>query len=170
MLKYALLAGAMIVSAPAMAQQTPAKPQTLPAAQPAPATQTDPAQAQATAPQSAAPAQDSTATTTATDPATPAQAAPAQAAQAAPLTKAQQIAQVVDTEFASYDKDKNGVLSATEFDAWMVALKTAADPTTKADAPATKTWLTQAFAQADTDKNKTVSKAELNGFLVAGNS
>ncbi len=62
------------------------------------------------------------------------------------------------------------MLSAAEFDAWMVALKTASDPTTKADAPATKTWLTQAFAQADTDKNKKVTKAELNGFLVAGNS
>lgn len=163
MLKYALLAGAMLISAPALAQQKPATPQTPPAAQPA--TQTDPAQP---APQTPAPAQDSPAPTTATDPAAPAQAA--QTAPAQPLTKAQQIAQVVDSEFATYDKDKNGVLSPAEFDAWMVALKTAADPTTKADAPATKTWLAQAFAQADTDKNKAVSKAELNGFLVAGNS
>ena len=167
MLKYAFLAGAMIASAPAMAQQPPAPPQTsLFAEQPAPAaqaTQTDPAQP---APQTTAPAQPAPAPTTATD---PAQAAPAQTAQAAP-TKAQQIAQVVDSEFATYDKDKDGVLSPAEFDAWMVALKTAADPSTKADAPATKTWLTQAFAQADTDKNKKVSKAELNTFLVAGNS
>jgi len=160
MMKYALLAGAMLISAPTMAQDKPATPQTPAAAQPA--TQTDPAQP---APQAAAPAQSTTSPTAATDP-----AAPAQTAQAAPATKAQQIAQVVDTEFATYDKDKDGVLSATEFDTWMVALKTAADPTTKADAPATKTWLAQAFAQADTDKNKKVSKTELNGFLVAGNS
>lgn len=163
MLKYALLAGAMLISAPALAQQKPATPQAPPAAQPA--TQTDPAQP---APQTPAPAQDSPAPTAATDPAAPAQAA--QTAPAQPLTKAQQIAQVVDSEFATYDKDKNGVLSPAEFDAWMVALKTAADPTTRADAPATKTWLAQAFAQADTDKSKTVSKTELNGFLVAGNS
>jgi len=157
MMKYALLAGAMLISAPAMAQDKPATPQTPPAAQPA--TQTDPAQP---APQAAAPAQSTTSPTAATDPAAPAQAAPA--------TKAQQIAQVVDSEFATYDKDKDGVLSAIEFDAWMIALKTAADPSTKADAPATKAWLSQAFAQADTDKNKKVSKTELNGFLVAGNS
>jgi len=166
MLKYAFLAGAMLMSAPAMAQQTPAPAQTPPATQPAPAqpaTQTDPAQ------QAPAPAQDATATT----PATPAQAAPAQTAQTAPaqpLTRAQQVAQVVDSEFATYDKDKDGVLSPAEFDAWMIALKTASDPSTKPDAPATKTWLAQAFAQADTDKNKKISKAELNGFLATGNS
>jgi hypothetical protein len=166
MLKYALLAGAMMLSAPAVAQDKPATPQTPAATQPAP-TQTDPAQPVTPAPQAATPAQDSTSMTTATDPAAQPQA---QAATAQPMTKAQQIAQVVDTEFATYDADKNGVLSATEFDAWMVALKTAADPTTKADAPATKKWLTLAFTQADTNKSKSVSKTELNGFLVAGNS
>lgn len=165
MLKYALLAGAMMLSAPAMAQDKPATPQTPGATQPAP-TQTDPAQPATPAPQAAAPAQDSTSMTTATDPA----AQPQAQAAAQPMTKAQQIAQVVDTEFATYDTDKNGVLSPAEFDAWMVALKKASDPTTKPDAPETKKWLTLAFNQADKDKSKSISKAELNGFLIAGNS
>ncbi len=168
MLKYALLAGAMMLSAPAIAQDKPATPQTPATTQPAP-TQTDPAQPATPAPQTATPAQDSTSMTTATDPAAQPQAQ-TQTAATQPMTKAQQIAQVVDTEFATYDTDKNGVLSPAEFDAWMVALKTAADPTTKADAPETKKWLTLAFTQADKDKSKSISKTELNGFLVAGNS
>jgi Ca2+-binding EF-hand superfamily protein len=107
--------------------------------------------------------------TTAVPESVPAAAAAAQDSSAAAQPPgATQVADVVAKEFPNYDKNGDGVLSATEFDAWMVALKTASDPSTKATAPATKTWLTKAFAQADTDKNKKVSKAELTGFLSQG--
>jgi Ca2+-binding EF-hand superfamily protein len=110
-----------------------------------------------------------------TDPAAPApnaQAAPAApadpataAAQPAPANGGDQVAAVVGKEFPTYDKDANGSLSKTEFTAWMLALKSASDPSVKAEDPKTKTWMTQAFTQADTDKSKSVSKDELTNFL-----
>ena len=147
MMKYAFLAGAMMVSAPVFAQDTTAPAQTSPApAQAAPATAADPTQA--------------------TQPATdPAAATPAQGQVQA---TGDQIAQVVDTQFPTYDKDGDGQLSKAEFAQWMVALKSQTDPSTKAEAPATKKWVGTAFAQADTDKSKTVSKTELTGFLSQG--
>ena len=51
---------------------------------------------------------------------------------------------------------------------WMVALKTKTDPATKPDAPETKKWVSAAFAQADADKNKSLTKAEVTGFLTQG--
>ncbi|WP_343890726.1 EF-hand domain-containing protein [Sphingomonas oligophenolica] len=95
-------------------------------------------------------------------------AQPAQQAAAQPISGAAQIAQVVNTEFPSYDKDKNGTLNEVEFGAWMVALKEKSDPTTKPDSPATKAWVDQAFASADKDKNKVLTKSELTGFLSQG--
>ena len=162
MLKYVLLAGAMTLSVQAFAQDKPVQdmaPQTTQPSQPttdqtAPATQPD---------------QSTTAPTDSAAPVAPAAAAPAQDAVAsAQPTPAAQVSDVVGKEFAGYDKNGDGTLSAKEFDAWMVALKTASDPATKATSPATKTWLTQAFAQADKDKNRKVSKAELTGFLSQG--
>ena len=151
MLKYAFLASAMAFSAPALAQIAPAQDMTQQTPQTAPST-TDPAMTSQSAPQTAAPADS--------------MAAPAQdAVAAAQPAAATQVADVVTKEFPSYDKNGDGNLSAKEFDTWMVALKTASDPSTKATAPATKTWLNQAFAQADTDKNKKVSQTELTGFL-----
>ena len=164
MLKYVFLAGAMTLSAPAFAQDVPAQATPPQTTQPVPVT-TEPTapvqpqavpQAPAPADSVATPAQDSTAT------------APSDAPAAVQPAATTQVADVVTKEFPSYDKNADGALSAKEFDAWMVALKTASDPATKATAPATKTWLTQAFAQADTDKNKKVSKAELTGFLSQG--
>ena len=87
---------------------------------------------------------------------------------AAPASKAEQVAAVVKSEFPTYDKNADGKLSNAEFGAWMVALKTASDPATKASAPATKTWVGQAFASADKDKSKSVTKEELTGFLAQG--
>lgn len=150
MLKYVLLAGVMSVSAPALAQTAPAQSMTPQSTQSAPATPDS--TAMQAAPQAAQP--------------TDSAAAPAQDAVAATQpAAATQVADVVTKEFPSYDKNGDGNLSAKEFDTWMVALKTASDPSTKATAPATKTWLNQAFAQADTDKNKKVSQSELTGFL-----
>jgi len=139
MLKAIFLASAVMISAPALAQDqtAPASPaQTSPATDPL--TQTSPT----TTPDSQAPT-----------------------TQAAPVTGAQQIAQVIDSEFPTYDKDADGNLDKTEFGAWMVALKTASDPTTKADDPATSAWVNGAFASADTDKSALVSKGELTAYL-----
>lgn len=150
MMKYAFLAGAMMVSAPVLAQTTTAPAQTTTAEpQSAPATTADPAQA----------------ATPAADPTAPTQAAPAEGQVQA---TGSQIAQVVDTQFPTYDKDGDGQLSKAEFTQWMVALKSQTDPSTKAEAPATKKWVGTAFAQADTDKSKKVSKTELTGFLSQG--
>ncbi len=151
MFKYVFIAGAMTLSASAFAQTAPAQdmtPQNMPSAP----TTTDQAMTAQPAPQTAAPA-DST-------------AAPAQDAVAAAQPAAgTQVAEVVTKEFPSYDKNGDGNLSEKEFDTWMVALKTASDPSTKATASTTKTWLRQSFAQTDTDKNKKVSQTELTGFL-----
>ena len=148
MLKSIIIASAALLSVPALAQVT--EPSTAVPANGQPDTMnSSPAQ---TAPAGQAP--------------TAPESAPAQAAEAQPATGAQ-IADVVGTEFPNYDKNGDGSLSATEFGAWMVALKTASDPSTKATAPATKTWVATAFAQADADKNKKVSKGELTSFLSA---
>ncbi|MEK9211909.1 EF-hand domain-containing protein [Sphingomonas sp. 2378] len=147
MMKYAFLAGAMMASAPVFAQEATAPGQTSPApVQAAPATAADPTQA-------AQPATDPAATTP---------------AQGQVQATGDQIAQVVDTQFPTYDKDGDGKLNRAEFGQWMVALKSQTDPSTKADAPATRKWIGTAFAQADTDKDKTVSKTELTGFLSQG--
>jgi len=150
MMKQAMLASAMLIAAPVMAQQ-------------------------ATTPAPAAPVASDQAATTATD---PAQAAPAQpgdatatasTAQAAPAS-GDQIAGLVSKEFPTYDANKDGSLNQGEFGAWMVALKKASDPATTADSPATKSWIGAAFAQADKDKSKSVSQQELTGFLSQGKS
>ena len=185
MLKYVLLAGAMTISVPALAQSKPAATptapttqvspaQTVPEAAPVPAAPANTAQPQtvtpadpmAAAPASPAPAQDAQAATQQV-PADPA-VQPAQQAATAPVTGAAQIAQVVNTEFPTYDKDKSGTLNQSEFGAWMVALKEKSDPSTKPDSLATKAWVAQAFASADKDKSKSLSKAELTGFLSQG--
>lgn len=157
MMKHILLASAVMISVPALAQNTPAP------TDPVPVTDVNPAQ---TSPTTAAPAQVQPAP--APDNITQAAQATDPAIAAAPVSKAEQVATVVNKEFPSYDKNNDGKLDDTEFAAWMVALKTASDPTTKADSPATRTWVGQAFASADTDKNKSVSKTELNAFLSQG--
>ncbi|MBC3943206.1 EF-hand domain-containing protein [Sphingomonas albertensis] len=153
MLKYALLAGAMTIAAPALAQSTTTSPQTAPTATTGAA---DP---------SMSPAQ------TAPGQMPPTQSAPGQSAQTAQATQpasSDQVAQVIDTEFPTYDKNGDGKLSTAEFGDWMVALKTKTDPATKPGAPETKKWVAAAFAQADTDKNKSLSKPELTSFLSQG--
>ena len=153
MIKIMLLAGTVAISAPAFAQTTAPNAQTAPAPMqttPAPAT-TAPAPAQ-TVPAAPAP--------TETTPApTDAAAAPSQS----------QVAQVVDQQFGTYDKNADGALSKAEFAAWMTALKSQANA--KAATPAEETaWNDAAFSQADGDKSATVTKVELTGFLVKGAS
>ena len=174
MLKHVLLASAILISTPALAQNqpqtatpqpdtnaAPAQPQTAPIPQTAPAPATP-------APTTAVPTTPAAPTTADAQPQTaPAPTAPApdaQAANAAPAGQGAQVADVVSGEFGTYDKNKNGTLSKTEFGAWMTALRTKADPSLKDDA-ANKSWVAQAFTQADTDKSKTISKDELTNFL-----
>jgi hypothetical protein len=146
MLKYVLLATSVAIASPAFAQDAPAAETTVPApAQDAAGTpQTAPAPAEATA---------------------AAQPAPAEPAPAQPASSESQVAQVVNTEFANYDADKDGALNKAEFDTWMNTLRKAAEPGYVAESPAGKTWLTQAFTQADTDKNAKINAVELTAFL-----
>lgn len=158
MLKYALLAGVMTIAAPALAQtQTNTVPQaaTAPAQvpdgtpvadpQPSPATPMDSAQA------------------------TPADPAAPQSAAAEPAAGTQ-VATVVQTEFPTYDANKDGKLEKAEFTSWMVKLKQASDPKASATSAETKSWVNAAFAQADKDKSQSVTQPELVGFLSQGQS
>ncbi|CAN5466442.1 hypothetical protein BH09PSE4_BH09PSE4_12140 [soil metagenome] len=163
MLKSILLASAVVISAPVLAQTAPVTGQVAPGV--APMTDSTAQTAPSTAP--AAPAADPAAT--AADP-TAAATSQTSAAEPAPVTTPTGIAQVVNSEFPTYDKDASGALSESEFSAWMVALKTASDPKTDPASAAVKSWVSGAFAQADADKSKTVSKDELTGFLSAGQS
>lgn len=194
MLKYALLTGALIASAPLAAQDaTPqeaqAKPTTgqtvatksgevgqgvatgseqLPAADGQP---TAPAQTAETAapPASGDAVSEQTATAQeSAQPAAPAEAtastAPASPA-AQPASGTEQVASVVKAEFGTYDADKSGTLSDAEFGKWMTALRKASEPTLQETSPELKTWINTAFASADSDKSKSISEGELTSFL-----
>lgn len=113
---------------------------------------------------------------TAPQPAAPVQTAPVPAV-AAPSTSAPapvaptppaEVATIIAQEFPAYDKDRDGALSQNEFGEWMVKLKTIADPASTANEAATKTWVNAAFAQADTDRSKSLTLGELTGFLSQG--
>jgi len=155
MLKYALLASAMIVAAPVAAQTVPQT--TTPASN---------AQAQATTPGATGSVTGGAGVGMQADPANGASAGvTADAGATATAAQPSQIAQVVDQEFASYDKDGDGALSKTEFAAWMDKLK-ASTPDAKPMPAAKQTaWNNAAFKQADADKSAKVDKAELTGFL-----
>lgn len=192
MLKTILLASAMTISVPAFAQDQTTPQQTAPGREATAPTevpdqtmtpqpeQSTPAETTAAQPASDATVQDQAQTATiaeqaAQTPATPAQAAPAeQAVAAAPAADSQpasggsQVAQIVNAEFPSYDRNSDGSLDKGEFGSWMVALKTASDPATKAEDPATQTWVTGALASADTDKSSTITKEELTAYLSKG--
>jgi hypothetical protein len=176
MLKYVLLATSMCIAAPAFAQETTtndtsmqdsnpvaetAAPEQQPAT-PAPETQAVPAQDPAPASETAT-AQPVTAQPAA--PAQPAQAAAAPAPAQTPATTQDQIAQVVNSEFGTYDKNGDGVLDEAEFGAWMVTLRKAAQPEFVAESAEGKAWVTAAFRQADKDNSKSVNATELTGFL-----
>ena len=108
---------------------------------------------------------------TSTTPATP--AAPAMdssnSALAAPAAEPRTVTvqKLVDAEFPAYDANKNGNLEQTEFGNWVLALYAASGDAAAPKDPAAKAkWSKAAFATADTDKNKAVTKAEMNVFLV----
>lgn len=173
MLKYVLLASAMTIAAPAIAQQAAPVPQSASAtATGQPDTAQAPANTGATTAGSANTAQ-AAPTTPVPDPATGTPATPVQTATTEPAAtepaaqgtnEPDQVAAILDSEFPSYDKDKSGSLSKAEFASWMDALKSKADPSAKPDAA----WNTAAFKKADADKSADVSKTELATFLSSG--
>ncbi|WP_232308040.1 MULTISPECIES: EF-hand domain-containing protein [Sphingomonas] len=154
-MKRILLASAVLMSTPAFAQDA------APAQTTAPVTQAAPA-APATTPADPSVAATQAAPATQPDPATQTAQTTAEAGQPASGT---QIAQIVEAEFPKYDKDGKGQLTEKQFGEWMVALRSASEPGVTADKPEVKSWVKQAFAQADKDKSKAVSKAELTSFL-----
>jgi len=145
MMERLLVLSAVALAAPAAAQTANA-PASTNAAQPA--TPATPAQA----PQPVTDAPGAQSATPAT-PATPAQ----------PANSSDAVAQVVSTDWSKYDADTNDGLSKAEFGKWMTALQEQAPKQSGKAKPAG--WTDAAFAQADKDKNGTVSKAELQGFL-----
>jgi hypothetical protein len=146
MMKQILLIGAMSIAVPTMAQT----------GQSTMGTPTSPSGTSDMGPQSLPP-------TAATPDAAGTSQSP-QAAQSTAVTSPTQIAEVVEQEFPKYSGGK-AELSQTQFGAWMASLRAASEPGASADSPEMKTWITQAFAQADTNKSKSVSKAELTAFL-----
>lgn len=163
MLKQVLLIGAAAISFPALAQEAPPSPGTTPPteqpeAAPMPDSAPEPTDTTAPAP-----------TEPATDTMAPAQTAPASPApsSSAAATPAQ-IAQIVETEFPTYDGDKSGDLSAAEFGAWMKKLRTAQDPAVDPESADVKSWIDQAYGAADADKSGSVTKEELVAFLSRG--
>ena len=158
MMKRILLASAVMMSVPAFAQDVAPSQTTAPTAQAAPATpQATPADPSIAATQ-AAPA-------TQSDPATQTAQTAQTTAEAGQPASGTQIAQIIEAEFPKYDKDGKGQLNEKQFGDWMVALRSASEPGVTADKPEVKSWIKQAFAQADKDKSKAVTKAELTTFL-----
>lgn len=102
-----------------------------------------------------------------TTPVPPSSADPAPVPDNAPAAAPTDPKAVIAAEFPTYDKDGNGTLNMAEFSAWMLALKekSGAAPMKAAEKAA---WLKGAFATADTDKDKSVSQAELTAYLAAG--
>lgn len=182
MLKTMLLIGAAAVSFPALAQNQPADTTTRPASQPSePAaentqpTPTPEAAQPAPAPDAAqptpAPAPDAATTPpAAAEPAPPAGEATttAQSAPSGTAATPTQVAQIVNTEFPTYDADSSAELSEVEFGTWMKKLRAASEPTVDVESAEVKTWIGQAYGAADADKNGTVSKEELTAFLSKG--
>ena len=90
-------------------------------------------------------------------------------APAAANARATFIARLVDTGFPAYDADKSGGLTQPEFAQWVLALYAtaeAANVATRMDSKAKAIYAKNAFATADTDKSKNVSKSEIYSFLV----
>jgi hypothetical protein len=179
MLKTILLATSFIVAAPAFAQDRPATDtQQTPVQTATPADPATPATADAAKtaptpnPDPATQAAQPSPTTTAQQPATPAdpaakreESAAAQPATGQPATTPDQVAQAVNTQFGTYDKDANGTLNQAEFSQWMGALRKASDPSFEAGSPEGQSWINQAFAATDADKNQSIDKTELTSFL-----
>jgi len=161
MLKQMLLIGVAAISFPALAQETPPSGDDMAPTEQMP---TNPA------PDTATPPVDPS--TTPTDPTTPPSdptTPPAGEATTEPgAATPDQVAQIVNQEFPTYDADASQELNENEFATWMKKLRTATDPTVDPESEQVKSWIGQAFAAADADKSGGVTKEELTGFLSRG--
>ncbi len=162
MLKSFILAGAALAATPALAQTAPSQPGTAPTGQTTTTTPTTTAPAQGGT--TTAPAHGGAATTQG---GTTTQAAPS-GSTGGQTASNDQIAQLVDQDFAKYDQANTGALNQAQFGEWMVALRSASEPSFKAGTPEATSWTAQAFTTADADKSQSVSKAELKSFLTGG--
>lgn len=130
-----------------------------------------PATAQTTDTSTLPPAPDSAITIEAQTPAEIAvQAEPAVEAPPASDRKVAAVTQIIETEFPNYDVDKSGDLSQPEFTAWVLALHNKAEDeqaASKLDATSKAKWAKDAFATADVDKSKKVTKMEMSSFLMS---
>lgn len=113
---------------------------------------------------SSAPTQQQPATA---DPAAPAQPGTTAGPSAAPAAASSPVAAVVESGFATYDKDKSGALSGPEFKQWIADLKTQEQTSEgkKADPAAAKQYAATALKAADKNKDGKVTKEELTAFL-----
>lgn len=175
MLKSILLASAVVFAAPTLAQdvqdqqppvqEQPAPDMTDPAPEPMPTPEPTPT------PEPAPETEDEMAPEPTPEPVPEPQTAQMTQTSATTSTAgqqpatAEQIAQVVDTGFPTYDKDADGNLKPEEFGEWMVALRSATEPAFTGESTADQQWIGQALAAADTDQSGTVSKDELKAFL-----
>lgn len=175
MLKYVLLSGAMMISAPALAQDAPMQDQPADTSATAP-TNTAPVEEvsqgspQAVTPDQAlpeAPNAPQDATETADEAATDAMTGDQATATADAQTTAtpDQISDLVEQQFATYDAEGNGELTKEQFGEWMVALRKASEPDLEEGSTEVAGWIDQAFAQADTDNDDGVGKEEVKSFL-----
>jgi hypothetical protein len=157
MLRIITAAGILAIASPALAQD--AAPMDTPpqdtSASPGPESLPSPAPTSPAA-EGAPPADAGTSTAAAPPPAEP--------------SKEVQVKQVVEANFPTYDADQSGDLNAKEFDGWLTVLrqksaeaKGASDTMPDAEKQA---WMKAAFAKADTDQSKKISKAELETFLL----
>ena len=106
-----------------------------------------------------------------TVPAMPAQPNSASVDSSPPTTSAEPrevtVQKLVDAEFPIYDVNKNGTLESAEFGNWVLALyDVSGDANAPKDAASKAKWSKAAFATADADTNKTITKTEMNRFLV----
>lgn len=156
MLRQLIVTSAFVLAVPAAVQAQTA-PATPPAPKSGPPATTDPATPPETRTTPAEPA-------TSADPTAP--TTPATTAATSPQTPSE----ILSAEFPTYDGDKSGDLNRQEFSKWMLALREkSAKPDEKKKTQAElDTWAGTAFKEADTDKNKKVTQAELGVFLKAG--
>ncbi len=177
MFRYALMASAMLMSAPVLAQGASADGQDRNGTNAAPqdarkgspvsrdgdpvASEAVPSATTPGAPKATPPAQATAAGATTASTAKPV-GEPVKCDDGTMQIAPAQVVAIVSREFGAYDKNRSGALEKEEFTAWMAALK--ARSVEKPGAP-TKAWTEAAFKQADVDKSANVSRVELAGFF-----
>ena len=92
---------------------------------------------------------------------------PAPQASAAPANAPSTVQAAVDSGFPKYDLNKDGKLSESEFKSWVMALKTDEMKATgqPVNSGEVSSYASSAWASADTDKDMSVTRDELTGFL-----